>query len=286
MSTPLPPIVIVKRRKQTPVASHRGAWKVAYADFTTAMMAFFLVMWMVNQSQDVRSSVQAYFQDPDVFAQGRAPGAIAVRLAERHAGPTTRTLAASSAPTALDRAAARIRDQIGAMPAFRNLEDQIEVTVTREGLRIELQDDGQHAFFETGSAEVSAQTREVLQVIAKELASLPQSLAIEGHTDATPFGGDRAYTNWELSTDRANAARRIMQDAGLPAARVTAVRGYADTLLRTPAEPTHPRNRRVSIVVQHREPGRVVRASGTAHVAPAGQPPAGGARGAAARAGF
>ena len=215
------PVIIIKKKKGGHAAHHGGAWKVAYADFVTAMMAFFLVMWLVNQPQDVGAGNGG--QGADV----------------------------ESATAALERAAERIKAQIKAIPGFKNLQDQIEIKVTAEGLRIELQEGGQDTFFDSGSARVKDQTQQVLRVIAKELATLPQAIAVEGHTDAAPFGRDRAYTNWELSADRANAARRIMEGAGLPPTHVKAVRGFADTILRTPDAPFNPRNRRVSIVVQH-----------------------------------
>ena len=115
--------------------------------------------------------------------------------------------------------------------------------------------------------------RELYFAAVQDLAALPQSLAIEGHTDAAPFGRDRAYTNWELSADRANAARRIMEESGLPPTHVQAIRGFADTILRTPGEPFNPRNRRVSIVVQNGAAPRPLKASGTAPGAPDGSVP-------------
>jgi chemotaxis protein MotB len=262
------PVIIIKKKKSGHGGHHGGAWKVAYADFVTAMMAFFLVMWLVNQSQDVKNSVQAYFQDPGIFEheRGRSPIAAGAGLVGSGAGGQGADVAAATA--ALERAAERIKEQIKAIPGFRNLEDRIEVKVTAEGLRIELQEGGQDTFFDSGSAQVKAQTRQVLQVIARELSALPQSIAIEGHTDATPFGKDRSYTNWELSADRANAARRIMEEAGLPATHVKGIRGFADTILRTPDAPANPRNRRVSIVVQNGPGAQALRAGGTARSAP------------------
>ncbi len=269
MSSQHAPIIIIKKKKGGHGGHHGGAWKVAYADFVTAMMAFFLVMWLVNQSPQVKDSVQAYFRDPGVFdnEHGRSPIALGSGIAGSGAAASARDEAGATAT--LERAAGRIKEQIKAIPGFKNLESQIDVKLTADGLRIELQEGGQATFFDSGSAQVKSQTREVLAVIGKELAALPQGIAIEGHTDAAPFGRDRAYTNWELSADRANAARRIMQDAGLPAAHVKAIRGFADTLLRTPAEPFDPRNRRVSIVVQNEAAARAVKVAGTAPGAPA-----------------
>ena len=272
MSSQHAPVIIIKKKKGGHAGHHGGAWKVAYADFVTAMMAFFLVMWLVNQPEDVKKSVAAYFKDPGIFTNegGRSP--ILGGPGVVGAGAAGQGSDVASATAALERAAERIREQIKSIPGFKNLEDQIEVKVTAEGLRIELQEGGQDTFFDSGSAHVKAQTRQVLQVIAKELAALPQSIAIEGHTDATPFGRDRAYTNWELSADRANAARRIMEEAGLPAAHVKAIRGFADTILRTPAEPANPRNRRVSIVVQNGEPAKAARAAAVTTAAPEAPP--------------
>ncbi|MCC6163510.1 MAG: OmpA family protein [Acidobacteria bacterium] len=262
------PVIIVKKKKGGHGGHHGGAWKVAYADFVTAMMAFFLVMWLVNQPQEVKDAVAAYFKDPGIFTHegGRSP--IVGGAGVMGAG-TTQTTDVSSATAALERAAERIREQLKTIPGFKNLEGQIEVTVTAEGLRIELQEGGQETFFDSGSAHVKGPTRQVLQVIARELAPLPQSIAVEGHTDATPYGRDRSYTNWELSADRANAARRIMEEAGLPPAHVKAVRGFADTILRTPETPANPRNRRVSIVVQNRTP---VKAAADTTAVPGGMP--------------
>lgn len=254
------PVIIVKKKKGGHGGHHGGAWKVAYADFVTAMMAFFLVMWLVNQSQDVKNSVQAYFQDPGIFEYegGRSPIASGSGVVGNGKASGQNDVALATA--ALERAAQSIKEKIKVIPGFKNLEDHIEVKVTAEGLRIELQEGGQDTFFDSGSSAVKSQTREVLQVIARELAALPQGIAIEGHTDATPFGRDRAYTNWELSADRANAARRIMEEAGMPPSHVKGIRGFADTILRTADDPFNPRNRRVSIVVQN---GALGRATGT-----------------------
>jgi chemotaxis protein MotB len=269
------PIIIIKKKKGGHGGHHGGAWKVAYADFVTAMMAFFLVMWLVNQSPQVKNSVQAYFRDPGVFdhEHGRSPIALGAGIVG--AGAAAQPTDVASATATLERAADRIKEQIKAIPGFKNLESQIEVKVTADGLRIELQEGGPSTFFDSGSAQVKAQTRQVLAVIGKELSGLSQAIAIEGHTDAAPFGRDRTYTNWELSADRANAARRIMEDAGLPASHIKAIRGFADTLLRTPAEPYNPRNRRVSIVVQNEPAARVAKIAGTATGRPdAAEPPA------------
>ncbi|BCS33488.1 hypothetical protein TBR22_A27150 [Luteitalea sp. TBR-22] len=269
------PVIIIKKKKGGHGGHHGGAWKVAYADFVTAMMAFFLVMWLVNQSPAVKNAVAGYFQDPGIFEyeHGRSPIAAGAGIVGNGAGSSA-TPDVAAATAALQRAAERIKENIKAIPGFKNLEDLIEIKVTAEGLRIELQEGGTSTFFDSGSSQVKSETREVLQIIARELAQLPQAIAIEGHTDAQPFGRDHSYTNWELSADRANAARRIMEDAGLPPRHVKAIRGFADTILRTPEEPLNPRNRRVSIVVQNDQVPRIAKAAGQAPVAPEHPSPA------------
>lgn len=246
------PVIIVKKRKASHGGHHGGAWKVAYADFVTAMMAFFLVLWLVGQNQDVKSAVAGYFTDPGVFAHqtSTAPiaggeGVLDARIEQRTKDDLV------SAQVTLERAADRIREQLRALPGFSHLEDQIEIQMTPEGLRIELQEGRKETFFDPGSAAVKPETEQVLSVIAKELAQVRQAVAIEGHTDSQPFGRARTYTNWELSADRANAARRVMEAAGLPLGHIQGIRGFADTIPRTPDDRFNPRNRRVSIVVQH-----------------------------------
>ncbi|MGI8673055.1 MAG: flagellar motor protein MotB [Luteitalea sp.] len=261
------PVIIIKKKRASHAGHHGGAWKVAYAEFVTAMMAFFLVMWLVNQSQEVKESVAAYFTDPGIFEhqKGNAPIAGGNGALNGMRPPPPDVV---SATASLERAAARIKGQLRMLPGFRNLEDQIDVQVTAEGLRIELQESGQDTFFDSGSSHLKRETEQVLQVIARELAALAQPVAIEGHTDAAPFGTGRGYTNWELSADRANAARRVMEGAGLEPTQIKAIRGFAATILRTPAEPYNPRNRRVSIVVQQAGVGSPV-VTGRAGKAPA-----------------
>ena len=134
---------------------------------------------------------------------------------------------------------------------FDNLKDQIEMTVTAEGLRIELLETESGTFFETGSPAPSPNGRELLIALAGELGKLPNKISIEGHTDARPYAGDGSNSNWELSVDRANAARRLMQENGVTRNQVAQVRGYADQRLRKPENPEHPSNRRISVIVQY-----------------------------------
>ena len=244
------PIIIVRKKGKGHGGHHGGAWKVAYADFVTAMMAFFLVMWLVNQSPQVKAAVGGYFRDPGIFDHEKSNSPIAGGT-----GAMDGALQAlvppdvATAQAVLEAAAARIRERIASLPGFKDLADQVVVQVTPEGLRIELQEGRDDAFFDSGSAQLKPRTEQVLALIGKELAVLPHGVIVEGHTDSRPYGRTGTYTNWELSADRANAARRVMESAGLPGRHVQGVRGFADTQLRTPDAPFDPRNRRVTIVV-------------------------------------
>jgi len=250
------PVIIVKK-KINHGGHHGGAWKVAYADFVTAMMAFFLVMWLVGQSKAVRSSVAGYFRDPSIFDQARSDGPIAggdLKLAPEAAPKNEASNGdgmAESERAALEETAKRIRQRLAESPDLRSLGKQIEITVTRDGLRIELVDAESQTFFASGSAALAVGTEKVLQLIARELGTLKNSIVIEGHTDSRPYAATDIYSNWELSADRANAARRVMERSGLHAGQVRNVRGYADRQLRVSDAPLDPHNRRVSVIVEH-----------------------------------
>ena len=246
------PVIIVKKRGHGNHGHHGGAWKVAYADFVTAMMAFFLVMWLVGQSPNVKAAVAGYFRDPGVFETTRGGGVLpggAEGL--RETGVTPAALNdVQRAREVLERAAENLREALKKVPAFNALEGRIEITVTAEGLRIELLENDKNNFFAVGSAQLLPETVQLLGVIAKELSTLGNPIAVEGHTDSRAYASSNGYTNWELSADRANAARRAMESHGLRQRQIDAVRGFADTRLRYPNDPLDPRNRRISIVVQ------------------------------------
>ena len=254
---PHAPVIIVKRRRQGHGGHHGGAWKVAYADFVTAMMAFFLVMWLVGQSQQVKANVAGYFRDPGVFEHERSKGILAGGAPGMEAGGTPRPVAPPDDPAALARerqaltdAAERIRQSLSRVPDIATLRDQIEFTITAEGLRIELVERAGSSFFDSGSAVLRGESVRILMIIAVELGKLANDVVVEGHTDRRPYAKGNRYGNWELSADRANAARREMEGAGLTAGQLRTVRGFADTELHLTADPLDPRNRRVSIVVR------------------------------------
>ncbi|MEZ5284144.1 MAG: flagellar motor protein MotB [Vicinamibacterales bacterium] len=250
------PVVIVKKKGGHHGGHHGGAWKVAYADFVTAMMAFFLVMWLVSQSQDVKANVAGYFRDPGVFdyehSTGMLPGG---RPGVEPGGaptpmPPPDANALLQEQRVLSTAAEHIKQMLTRNPSLAGLADQIEFTVTAEGLKIELIERADSSFFDSGSAELRGESERILQIIAAELAKLENEVVVEGHTDQRPFANGARYGNWELSADRANAARRAMEGAGLQGGQVRGVRGFADTQLHVKDDPFDPRNRRVSIVVR------------------------------------
>ena len=249
--------IIVRKKKAAHHGHHGGAWKVAYADFVTAMMAFFLVMWLVGQSKEVKSAVAGYFRDPGVFDQARSDGPIAggdLKLdpdAAPPGDPADGNGLAAGERAALEDTAKRIKQRLAESPDLRSLGRQIEIQVTRDGLRIELVDAERQTFFASGSAALAPGTEKVLELIARELGGLKNSIVIEGHTDSRPYAVTDIYSNWELSADRANAARRVMERSGLQTGQVRGVRGYADRQLRVTDEPLDAANRRVSVIVEH-----------------------------------
>jgi chemotaxis protein MotB len=231
-------IILVKKVKGHG-GHHGGAWKVAYADFVTAMMSLFIVLWLMNTNPQVRKAVAGYFNDP---------------LGRSALTGTDRSGAADNLPLTKDniqQLKERLEKSIHQLNDLKALSNQIEITVTPEGLRIELLETKDGSFFNTGSAVLNANGRELLAVLARELGVVPNRISIEGHTDARPYAGSANYGNWELSSDRANAARRLMQETGLRANQVSQVRGYADQRLRVPSNPLDPSNRRISLIVQY-----------------------------------
>ena len=242
MADPIAPVIII-RKKGAHAAHHGGAWKVAYADFVTAMMALFIVLWLMSCSDQVKKAIGGYFNDPKGYG--------------KQVGSTMAGAGETMTNTKLDMSQIKnkIEQAMKQSPEFQALKDHILVTVTGEGLRIELLETEKGMFFDSGSPKPSAFGEELLATLTRELAKLPNRVFIEGHTDASGFGSNRAYSNWELSADRANAARRVMQEKGLRADQVSQVRGFADQRLRFPDNPTNPSNRRISVIVQYLSAG-------------------------------
>ena len=223
------PIYVIKRKKAGHGGHHGGAWKVAYADFVTAMMALFIVLWLMSADEKVKEAISAFFNNPT--------------------GPGTQTGSASAGAgnsiqlTKDDMAKLKekMEQALREMPNFRAMKDHVEMTITSDGLRIELLETEAGMFFESGRPMPTASGAELLARLAEELGKLPNKLLIEGHTDAKAFvTRDGAYSNWELSTDRANAARRLMETHGIRVDQVAQVRGFAERQLRHPQDPESP----------------------------------------------
>ena len=220
-------------------AEHRsGAWKVAYADFVTALMALFIVLWMMNSSRVVRQSVSGYFKDPKGYTHSLGAGpANSGESLTAHAGQIQKQL----------------EEALRQMPEFQKLSNNVRFSVTGEGLRIDLMETEQGLFFVTGSPTPTREGERMLSILAREIGRMPNPVVIEGHTDARPFRNADAssgYSNWELATDRANAARRLLHGYGMPPRQVVEVRGFADQKPLVPDAPEDPRNRRISVVVR------------------------------------
>ncbi len=233
--------IIVLKKKGGHAGHHGGAWKVAYADFVTAMMSLFIVLWLLSSSKPVREAVAGYFKDPS---------GTSAKLGTSLAGAGENfVLTKDNMPKLKDQLEQKIRE----MRDFDKLKSHVEMTVTSEGLRIEMTESASGTFFDSGSPKLNADGSDMLITLAQELGKLPNKLSIEGHTDSKPYPGKANYTNWELSTDRANAARRLMQANGVGTTQITQVRGFADMRLRKPDDPFDSSNRRISIIVQYIE---------------------------------
>ncbi|MBB5205918.1 chemotaxis protein MotB [Inhella inkyongensis] len=271
--------IIVKKVKKGGHAAHGGAWKIAYADFVTAMMAFFLLMWLLGSTTEGdKKGIADYFQSPLKVAMlggsgaGDASSLIKgggtdltrqggqVKQGEVESEKRTYNLHAlkedqrRAERTRLQELKQKVEEKISVSPALAALGGQIKLDMTAEGLRIQIVDEGNRPMFDSGSPVVKPYMRALLQELGAVLAEVPNRLTVEGHTDAKPFGaGERGYSNWELSADRANASRREMVAGGLPEARMLRVQGLASSKLLDTQAPESPANRRISIIVMNRD---------------------------------
>ncbi|MHB8111172.1 MAG: flagellar motor protein MotB [Syntrophorhabdaceae bacterium] len=238
------PVRIIIKKKKGHGGHHGGAWKVAYADFVTAMMALFIVLWILSQSASVKQAVSAYFKDPGVFDSGR--GGSLLHGSQGAAPIPTNDISAEIEK--LKAEARKIGEAIKSNAEFEKFRSMIEITVTKEGLRIELLENSTGVFFDVGSAKLKPDTVKLLKLVAREIGQLNNNVMIEGYTDARPYVNPD-YTNWELSSDRANVARKILEQNGVGKNQVSEVRGFADRNLKHPDKPLDFANRRVSILV-------------------------------------
>jgi len=255
------------KKKGGHAAAHGGAWKVAYADLVTAMMAFFLLMWLLNSAdKNTKAGIAGMFQDANFFNTERGKEILANHgkgilpggrgMAPGPDGDGGADTSAETSPAedeerkAMEATAEAIDQAFQKDELLQAFQDQISMDFTDEGLRIQIQDKAAQVLFDSGSATLKSYTLSILKEIAKELGKLPNRVVIGGHTDAAKYPS-QAYTNWELSSERANAARRVMESAvnGLRPGQVRRVTGYAETIPLEGKEPKDPQNRRISIIV-------------------------------------
>lgn len=250
------PVIIKKVIKKAHGGHHGGSWKIAYADFVTALMAFFLLMWLLNvATKETKEQLAQYFQEFSIFTGAPSfPGVIENGAGDQQPQPQPEDLLpeypepaqiqGSTAKEIQDSMAQAIREQLGAY------EKEILVDSFDNGTRIQMVHSDGHPFFESASAKLTEPGRQVLKVIADTVRDMPNKLAVEGHTDSKPLGGTSArYTNWELSTDRASSARLALEEFGIHPDRIFRVVGYAATQPLITEDTTDPRNRRIGILV-------------------------------------
>ncbi len=249
----LQPIIIKKKKGHA--GHHGGAWKVAYADFVTAMMALFIVLWVLSQDDAMKESVARYFKDPIGFSD-KGKGVMVTSSASISDAPSSaiedKQMLQKTETTELKKMGEKIISELASDPKFKKLSDHMEIQITNEGLRIEIMDSDEDLFFEVGTSTLKANAKLLLREIGDNLSTLPNLIVVEGHTDARPYSGDgSSMTNFELSADRANAARRALTQSALKQSQIYEVRGYADRRLRDKKDPYSVVNRRISIIVKY-----------------------------------
>lgn len=279
------PIIIKKIKKGGHGGHHGGAWKVAYADFVTAMMALFIVLWILSASTEVQMKITAYFEDPGAFSfvtgkrtvpidggmkplpgkkiddQSGDASLLEEDLPEGMSLDIYQELKTKARKDSVE--AAKLLDEMGSdieeflsdtfgdNPETKELVESLKFTMTDEGLQIDLIESKESLFFEIGSATLKVEGKKILDYLAKEIGKLPNSVEIQGHTDSRKYSGSSSYTNWDLSSDRANSTRRYMELKGLWKGQIDVVSGYADKKLLNKENPFSNENRRVSILVKY-----------------------------------
>jgi chemotaxis protein MotB len=252
--------IIIRKKVVDHGGHHGGAWKVAYADFVTAMMSLFIVLWLMNSNANVKEAVAGYFRDPAGIG----------KLAGTDRAGRDKTIEITK--DNMEKLKEELQRTLQTMPKFQSIQNQVAITVTNEGLRVELMEAESGTFFQSGSSKPTEAGVDLLRRLAAELGKLPNRILIEGHTDARPYAGIGAYTNWELSSDRANQARQLMQGSGLRPGQVFQVRGFADQQLRNTKNPDDPSNRRISVIVHYvNAPEEAAQPAGTATGSPSGK---------------
>ena len=265
--------IVVKKIKKGGHGHHGGAWKVAYADFVTAMMAFFLLMWLLGSTtQEERQGISDYFQNPSAIEGPGGASTSMIKLGgaqevprgegeplKQEAAPAVEQIDTKEDKARLDKLMEELKKQIESSPMLKDFKDQLLLDITSEGLRIQIVDKENRPMFDLGGTQLKSYTREILDEITKTINQVPNHVSITGHTDATPYGRERRdYSNWELSADRANAARREMESAGMPDKKFGRVVGLADSVMFDKTNPFSPVNRRISIVVLNKATERAI----------------------------
>jgi chemotaxis protein MotB len=256
------PRVIVKKKKGGHGGAHGGAWKVAYADFVTAMMALFMVLWLLTQADlKLRSQIAQYFRDPGVLSGAALVSDTANVAKSREPTVVTKDIIVvqgKAEQELLEAQAREIEKAIEAAaresPDLAKLKEQVIVQVTDAGLSIQVVDKGKDLLFDLSSAELKPALVALLQRIAGVLGQLPNPIQVGGHTDSRPFPSTSKITNWELSFERANNARRVLQASGLRAGQITRVLAFADSEPLVPDNPYADENRRLSVLAQRDKP--------------------------------
>ncbi|TFF41870.1 flagellar motor protein MotB [Pseudomonas sp. RIT623] len=300
--------IIVKRVKRFGDGHHGGAWKIAFADFATAMMAFFLVLWLLSTATpEQKIAIAGYFKDPIGFSESGTPyiidlGGTPQLAPERTINPEEKseptpdtslqldkdkveTMAEQVERERLELLLQELQNKVEENPQLQKFKDQILFEITQDGLRIQIMDAENRPMFDLGSARLQPYFEDILLAMADTIKAVPNKISISGHTDAKPYSGTGDFGNWELSANRANAARRALVAGGYPDEQVARVVGYASSSLFDRANPFNPVNRRIDIIVLTKKAQRDIEGEqGKPDAAPpaAEAPPAGAESGAAA----
>jgi chemotaxis protein MotB len=261
--------IIIKRKKVVAAGHHGGSWKVAFADFATAMMAFFLVLWLTaTASPEQKRAVEGYFKDPVGFTEGGSPNPVDLEGSASVVSESSEDIAdadiqiedqvVEEMAQTLEQQKMKqlfqdLKDRIDESETLQEFKDQLLIDITSEGLRIQIVDRSKRPMFDSGRAELKYYSQDILFELAKTLSTVDNKLSITGHTDSTPFGGRPGYTNWELSADRANTARRALVAGGVGGNQIARVVGLSDSVLFNKEDPQAPVNRRISIIVLNKK---------------------------------
>jgi chemotaxis protein MotB len=261
--------IIIKRKKVIAAGHHGGSWKVAFADFATAMMAFFLVLWLTaTASPEQKLAVEGYFKDPVGFTEGGSRNPVDLEGSASVVNESSADVESSQIQIKdevvdklsetleqrrMEELFQELKERIEQNKTLQEFKDQLLIDITDEGLRIQIVDRSSRPMFDSGRAELKYYSQNILFELAKTLGSVDNRLSITGHTDSTPFGGRPGYTNWELSADRANTARRALVAGGVRPEQIARVVGLSDSVLFDKDDPTAPVNRRISIIVLNKK---------------------------------